>query len=84
MSENFAKKLDDQPGLGLIFTVPALLNKLTAFSLKISLFFLQDYVNDRIKRIGGLTVFNLFIKKEFEIMWRLLTEIKLSLQVRLI
>ncbi|XP_064629693.1 uncharacterized protein LOC135488785 isoform X2 [Lineus longissimus] len=41
--------------------------------------FNSDYVTERIKKIGGFTVFNLFIKKEFEIMWRLLTEIKHSL-----
>ncbi|KAL5010133.1 hypothetical protein ScPMuIL_012438 [Solemya velum] len=41
----------------------------------------KDYIIDRVKKIGGLTTFNNFIIRELETMYKLLTEIKSTLQV---
>ena len=42
---------------------------------------LQEYINERVKKIGGLTNFNLYIMREFELLYHLLTETKQTLQV---
>ena len=41
----------------------------------------QDYIIEKVKKIGGFTTFNNFIMKELEIMYRLLNEIKTTLTV---
>ena len=41
----------------------------------------QEYVNERVKKIGGATSFNLYIMKELEVLYTLLVEIKSTLQV---
>ncbi|CAH1799095.1 unnamed protein product [Owenia fusiformis] len=40
----------------------------------------KDYVTERIKKIGGYSIFNLYIIRELELMYKLLTEIKTTLQ----
>lgn len=45
------------------------------------LFFLQEYIIERVKKIGGFTTFNNFIMRELETMYKLLTEIKSTLLV---
>ena len=52
--------------------------------LCVAAFFIQEYVNDRVKKIGGMTSFNLYIMKELEVLYKLLVEIKTTLQVRII
>ena len=49
--------------------------------LNVSQMFSQDFVSERVKKIGGYTSFNLYIMKELELMYRLLTEVKSTLQV---
>ena len=41
----------------------------------------QDYITERIKKIGGFTSFNMFLMKELDIMYKLIVDIKTSLQV---
>ena len=41
----------------------------------------QDYIVEKVKKIGGFTTFNNFIMKELEIMYKLLNEIKTTLTV---
>ena len=41
----------------------------------------QDYIIEKVKKIGGFTTFNNFIMKELEIMYKLLSEIKTTLTV---
>ena len=45
-------------------------------------FLIQDYINERVRRIGGYTCFNLFILRELEILYDVLAEIKNTLTVR--
>ena len=45
---------------------------------------LQDSLNEKIKKIGGLTSFNMYLMKEFDIMNNLLQEIRSSLTARFI
>ena len=52
--------------------------------LFVAALFIQEYVNDRVKKIGGMTSFNLYIMKELEVLYKLLVEIKTTLQVRII
>ena len=47
----------------------------------VSAFGIQEYVNERVKKIGGMTSFNLYIMKELEVLYQLLVEIKTTLQV---
>ena len=42
---------------------------------------LQDYITERLKKIGGNTSFNVFISKELDMMSKLINEIKTTLQV---
>lgn len=42
----------------------------------------QDYITERIKKIGGFTSFNMFLLKELDIMYKLIMDIKTSLQVK--
>ncbi len=46
--------------------------------------FVQDYIAERIKKIGGNTPFNLYIMKELEMMFKLVIEIKTTLQVSIV
>ena len=41
----------------------------------------QDYIVEKVKKLGGFTTFNMFIMKELETMYKLLTEIKTTLTV---
>ncbi|BFZ10055.1 hypothetical protein BsWGS_13094 [Bradybaena similaris] len=41
----------------------------------------KDYIAEKVKKVGGPTMFNNFILKELEIMYRLLNEIKTNLQL---
>ena len=50
----------------------------------VAAFGIQEYVNERVKKIGGMTSFNLYIMKELEVLYKLLVEIKTTLQVRII
>ena len=50
--------------------------------LFVAVFVIQEYVNERVKKIGGMTSFNLYIMKELEVLYKLLVEIKTTLQVR--
>jgi len=49
------------------------------FSLSTVVF--QEYINERVKKIGGATSFNLYLMKELEVLYTLLVEIKSTLQV---
>lgn len=42
---------------------------------------LQEYIVDRVKKIGGFTAFNTFIIRELDTMYKLLQTIKNTLQV---
>ncbi|GFN75495.1 dynein beta chain, ciliary [Plakobranchus ocellatus] len=48
--------------------------------LKVPKAYNKDYIVEKVKKVGGFTAFNNFIMKELEIMYRLLNEIKTSLQ----
>jgi len=44
-------------------------------------YYFQDYIIEKVKKLGGFTTFNCFIMKELETMYRLLTEMKSTLSV---
>jgi hypothetical protein len=41
----------------------------------------QEYITERIKKVGGFTSFNMYLMKELDIMYSLIVDIKMSLQV---
>ncbi|XP_074662754.1 uncharacterized protein LOC141915202 [Tubulanus polymorphus] len=47
---------------------------------KVPRIYSSDYLTERIKKIGGLTPFNIYIQREINMMMTLLTDIKTSLQ----
>jgi hypothetical protein len=45
------------------------------------MYLFQDYVAERIKKIGGMTSFNIYIMREFEMMYSIINEVKQTLTV---
>ena len=47
----------------------------------LNLCFLQEYIIDKLKKIGGFTQFNILIMNEMEVMYNLLNDMKGNLTV---